>query len=86
MEKTKVYVEALDVEIITEQVKKNTFDGIMYELINWVVYTDEYGTYHPIPYGQLYYEQSKFSDSEIKDYHNDFLKDFTENPKEYLCS
>jgi hypothetical protein len=86
MEKTEVIAEGLNVEIITEQVKKKTFDGIMYELINWVVYTDENGIYHPIPYGQLYYEQSKFGSDEVKDYHNDFVKYFTENPKKYLCN
>jgi len=84
MEKTKVLVEGFYVDIITEQVSKNTFDGLMYEIINWVVYTDKDDVYHLIPNGRLYYESEEFSDEEITDYHNEFVKDFVENPKKYL--
>lgn len=84
MEKTKLSTEGIIVEIITEQVSKNTFDGVMYEIINWVVYTDTEGTYHPIPYGQLYYETEEFGEDEIKDYHETFVKDFSKNPTKYL--
>jgi len=84
MEKTTIRIHERNVDIITEQVSKNTFDGIKYEIINWVVYTDEYGTYHPIPNGRLYYEDEKFSDEEITDYHNEFIKDFSRKPRKYL--
>ena len=80
---TKIKVGDNTIEIITEQVEKNTFDGVRYELVSWVFYAT-YGTFHTIPYGHLYYEERNFSDNEIQDYHNTFIKDFTTNPSKYL--
>ena len=84
MKKTILLLDGIKVDIITEQVSKNTFDGLMYEIINWIVYTDKDGVYHPIPYGRLYYETQEFSDEEIRDYHAEFIKDFSLNPNKYF--
>jgi len=84
MKKTTIRLYETNVDIISEQVSKNTFDGIKYEIINWVVFTDENGTYHAIPNGRLYYEDEEFSDEEITNYHNEFIKYLRRERRKYF--